>query len=290
MQNLLYRLQNSFSLINVIPFSVGVGMFLVGLFAPLGWDIPKELAKWLTYIGLGLAAFGAILAVWRFFTNPIEKKLRVYGIIPILNNMEKQLWQLAETEKHKNIDWKKYIETSKKVSKLMSVTVPEVATVDEARNEIEALKQELAERHFKNKKMPRSKKVIVIRSISRLLDSDGFGLGEQKRSNKSYLRLNQLVDKYYDDYKDTIDKHLNALIRSHIDFAEAGANALLVKYRTQAAIELAQIAGYSDFFSPSTQSDLEGFEEDIRDITRDIRIDIGQYIKRLSSEKRQNEQ
>ena len=254
-------------------------MTLVSMFTPLGWGISKELARCLTYVGIGLITFGAIFGIWRFFKNPIEKTARIYSIISILSSMEERLWQLVQRQRYQDTDWLKYKETNDKINKLIGITVQEVTTVDEAKDKVEDLKNELATKHF-IKGQPLSKRIEVARSISRLLDSDGFGLKKQRESDKVYLRLNKRVDKYYDDYKDIVDRDLDILIKSHKDVAEVGANASLVKHRVSYIMGLANIlSGIPNLFSPSMQADMEGLEDDIKDKLRHIRIEISQHIK-----------
>lgn len=254
-------------------------MALVGLFAPYGWQVSTTLARTLTWVGLGLILLGLLLAVWKNFKNPVEKTNRIYSIISILSNMEKRLWQLAGKQRCENIDWQRYKETNYKINQLMGVTVPKVTSVDEAKEKVAGLESELEEKIF-IKGQPLSKKVEVARAISRLLDSDGFGLRRQRDSDKSYLRLKKLVDKYYDDYKDIIDEDLDTLIKSHRDLAEAGANTFLVKKRILYAMEMAkELAGIPNLLPPSKQADLEGLESDIKDKLRRIRIEISQHIR-----------
>jgi hypothetical protein len=284
MQDLLYRIRDSLSLPIIIALSIGaigVGMTIVVAFAPLGWGISEGLARLLTYFGCVLIVIGVVagvLATWKFIKSPIGKREGIYSIISILSDMANRLWQLAEEEKGKSIDWEKYKETNKKIIELMGVSVPEVRTVDEVKNAIEVVERELAEKYSRKKRTPRSKKIMIIRPIGLLLDGDGFGLREQRGLDKSYSQLNQLVDRYYDDYKDVIDERLNLLIRSHINFAEFGANMLLAMYRVRVE---AGLAPYLHLLPPSIQSGIEGFEDDIRDILRDIRIDIARYIRKL---------
>ena len=275
MRNILYRVRNSLSPASIVPLIIGAGMTLVGSFITLGWQVSRQLAQILTYIGLGLIILGVLLAIVKNFKNPIEKTNRTYSIISILSSMEKHLWQLAGKQGYENIDWQRYEVTNRKINQLTGVNVPEVTSVDEAKKKVAGLESELEEKIF-IKGQPLSKRVKVIQAISRLLDSDGFGLRKQRDSDKSYLRLNKLVDKYYDDYKDIMDRGLDTLIKSHKDLAEAGANTFLMKKRNLYAIEL---AGVPNLFSPSQQAGLEGLEDDIKDILRGIRIEISQHIR-----------
>jgi len=285
MRNILYRVRNSLSPASISSSAIGAGMALAGSFIQLGWHVSRQLAQTLTYVGVGLIILGILLATLKNFKNPIEKTNRLYSIISTLSSMEKRLLQLAGKQRWENIDWQKYRETNCKINQLMGVTVPKVASVDEAKKKIAGLEGKLEKKIF-IKDQPLSKRVKVIQTISRLLDSDGFGLRRQRDSDKSYLRLNKVVDKYYDDYKDIMDRDLDILIKSHKDLAEAGANAFLVKRRNLYAMELAdKLADIPNLLPPSKQADIEGLEDDIKDELRDIRIKISQHIREIESQK-----
>lgn len=283
------RIKSSFTTYNISSGVLGVGMFLVGIFLlNTNWiSFSVRTARIMTISGFCLIILAIILYIWAFLRNPIKNTTNFYNIISILRKMEKRLWQLAEKERHKDVDWAKYQITMNKINKLAGVTIPIVTSVDEAKNEVEKFEHEIVEKYLK-KKERRSKRIIVIRTISRLLDSDGFGLREQRNKDKLYLRLCQIVEKYYDDYKDIIDKELKSLIKIHIDFAEAEANAILVKYRVLFIMKFAESLGIPNLFSPSMQSDIEGFEDDLKDINTNIRIDIGQYIKEMNNKAKIN--
>jgi hypothetical protein len=286
MRNLLYKIRNSLSPASISILAIGVGVTMASAFAPIGWHIPVAFARTLTGIGVGLIVFGFILMTCKYFKSPIEKKNRIYSIISILSNMEGCLWKLARKQRFENTDWQKYIETNNKISQLLDIAEPKVTSVDEAKEKIAGLESALGEKTF-IKDQPLSKRVEVLQSFSRLLDIDSFGLKEQRESNKAYLRLNKRVDKYYDNYKDIIDRDLDILIKAHKAIAEAGANIFLVKQRLLYLREQILLQGglgneltdILDLFPPHMQAWLEGFETDAKDILRDKRIEISQHIR-----------
>jgi hypothetical protein len=208
------------------------------------------------------------------------KNIKSYCIISILRKMDIRLLKLTEKEKEKikDSDWQKYLITCKKIIELMNVTVPVVTDANEAKKEVENFERAMEEKYLK-KKEKRSKRIIIIRSISRLLDSDGFGLKKQRSKDNAYLRLIHRIDKYYDKYKDIIDKEFSVFIKIHKDYSEARANALLVKYRMLFLMKVAETANIPNLLPPQLQADIEGFEDDTEDILKAIRIDIFQYIK-----------
>lgn len=254
-------------------------MALVGSFAPVGWEILKEFAKSLTYIGLGLIALGVILAIWKFFKNPIEKTSRIYSIISILNKMDKRLKQLVEKGKDEKIDWGKFTKTIIKITNLVVLNPPEVANIDEAQGWIKKMTQLLEDKYLKKKATRTRRMQVLVLPISRLLDRDGFGLKNQRQTDRQYLKLSQMVGSYFNDYKDVIDRELNNLIKLHIHFSEASSNMFLAKHRINLVLELYSSLLLDQLLSSSLQSDWEGFEDDANDILNNIRIDIGQYIK-----------
>jgi len=281
MGNLLFRIRNSLSSTNLILLCIGVGVAMIGSFAQAGWEIPQEFARALTYFGIALIILGIVLAIWRFFKNPIEKKNRIYSIISILDSIEKHLWQLAGKQKGEDVAWQRYKETNYKIIQLVGIAVPEGSSADEAKEKVAGLKSELEEKIF-IKGQPLSKKVEIVRAISRLLDSDGFGLKEQRSSSKPYLRLNKLVDEYYNDYKDIMNRDLDILIKAHKDLAEAGANIFLVKKRFLYLRKLTnEITDIINLFSPSMQAAIEGLEGDTEDTLRYIRLEISQHIREI---------
>jgi hypothetical protein len=253
---------------------------MIGIFAPLAWsDISKEVARNLTFVGVGLVGFGLLMAIWRYFKNPVEKKLRIYNIITVLDKMYRRLEILTNKEKHTGIEWNRYRETADKINKFAGVTIPIVSSVDEARDKVEIAEKEIPSTLFKDKN--REQKIIWIQSASRLLDKAGFGLKEKRERDRQYTRLSKMVDEYYNDYKDIIDDELRILIRSCIAFTESAANALLFMRRANIAMDLALQAGIPNVLTPSMEADMEGFDNDIREIARKFRVEIGQYIKKL---------
>lgn len=281
MGNLRFRIRHSLYSTNIILLCIGTGVTIISSFAQIGWEMSIIFARALTFIGVALVVMGIALAIWRFFKNPIEKKDRIYSIISILSDMEKCLWQLAEKQRGENIAWQKYSQTMHKISQLVDVTVPNAVSINEVKKETTSLESKLREKIFINGQ-PINQKVEIMQAISRLLDSDGFGLKVQRGSDKSYLRLNKLVDEYYDDYKSAIDKDLDALVKLHKDLVEALANAFLVKKHVLYVITFAnEFIDISDLFSPSMQAKLEGLEDDTKDILRGIRIQISQHIRRF---------
>ena len=278
MGNTLYRIRNCFSLSNIIACSVGGGLAMVGIYAPIGWDVPPEKAQILTFVGLGLIGIGLVLAVYNYISNPIEKKERIFTIITILDRMYKQLIKLTQKESD-IVNAQKFVITSSKISNLAGVRVPKVTSTDEAKRAIEELEGRLPSILPADKK--REQKIKWMHSVSLLLDRDGFGLKNKRSGDKKYKQLLDMVEKYYDDYKEIIDDNLRVLIRSHIDFAESGANTILFKKRFNRILLTASELGVPNLLTPSMESDLEGVDREIQEISRKIRVEIGQHIKEL---------
>lgn len=218
-------------------------------------------------------------------------KTGIYSIISILDRMDKRLNQLAQMEKDKKINWKAYKKTNDKIINLFNLSLPRAASVNEAQKEIsqtiKEVEQKLAE--YSKTKPTRVERMPILLAASRLIDSDGFGLTSQRQMDRQYSKLSQDIDSYFDDYKDIIDKELKNLIELHSHLSESSANFILVKHRTVTILKLASY--YTDidqFLPPSFQADLESMEDDAKCILRDIRVDIGQYIRKL--DRPQNEQ
>ena len=280
-----YRLRNAISLATIITFTGGLGVSLIALFLPIGWPgLSKTVAQGLTYAGIGVVLFSIGLSVWRFFANPIEKKARIYSVISILSQMEKRLWRLAEQQNMQTTDWKRYKGTSDKIIRLSGIGLPKAVNMDEAKRETERAENEIASMLEKWQSVARYVKIQWARSLTRLLDRDGFGVKKQRVVDKTYNKLKRMVDGYYDEYKNVVDKKLKKLVDSHVSLAESSANILLVKRRleyvmTQAAT---RFPGIDDVLSPNMQSQIEGFEDDIKEILGDIRVDVSRYIKHLA--------
>lgn len=277
MGNTGYRVRNCFTLANGTACTVGAGLAMIGVFAPLAFsNISPKTALSLFYVGVGLVAVGLIMAVIRYVKSPVEKKLRVFSIISVLDRMYKRLEILAGKEKNKEIDWVKFRETSDKISKLAQVTVPKVSSVNEAKEAVENLEKTLPSIFPMDAKL--QEKVRKILSMSRLIDKSGFGLKDKRRGDKKYSRLLKSVDGYYDENKDIINDELRILIRSCVDYNESAVNALLFIQRTNIALAK---SGIPNVLTPSMEADMEGFSDDVREIARKIRVDVGQEIKKL---------
>ena len=282
MENIIYRIRNCFTLSNGTACSVGAGVSMISIFAPIAFpNVSRETALYFFYVGIGLVAIGLVMAVWRYIKNPIEKRLKIYSIVTVLDKMYRRLELLADKEEHEKIDWENFSKTAGKINRFAGVVVPVISTLDEARDKVQNLEKDVSDILPKSKK--RTEKISWILSLSRLLDKDGFGLKEKRKGDNKYNQLLKMVDKYYDDYKDLIDNKLRVLIRSYIEFAESATNFLLFLQRTDTMLKLASDLGISNLLPPSMEVGMEGSADDMREIARDIRVEIGQYIKKLEN-------
>jgi len=253
---------------------------MIGIFVPFAWsDISKETAQSLTFVGMGFVGIGLVLAVWKYFKNPVEKKLRIYGIITVLDRMYKRLEALVGRESDKEIDWDRYRETADKINRFAGVAVPVVSSIDEARDKVESFEKEIPSILPMNRK--REQRIVWVHSVSRLLDKDGFGLKDVRKRDGKYNHLLKMLDRFYDDYKDTVDDELRRLIRSCVDFTESATNALLFMRRMDTTLALASDIGIPNLLTPSLEADMEGFNDEIREIARMLRVEVGESIKRL---------
>lgn len=284
MGNIGYRIRNCFTLANATALFVGVGVAMIGIFAPIAFsNIPQKTALVLFWVGIAFIAIGLAMAVWRYIKNPIEKKLRVFGIISVLDKMYKRLEILMNEERDKEIDLEKFGEILGKLDKLMQLNVPDVSSADEARKAFEDLEKRLPKMpYFMFSPDARREEILerIVR-ISRLMDKGGFGLKDRRKGDKKYCRLLKLVDEYYDENKSFIDEELRSLIDSCVDFNESVANFLLLKERFNTMLTLAAGSGMPNIFTPSWEADFEGFGDEARKAARTIRVRIGEKIKRL---------
>lgn len=258
---------------------------MIGIFTPIAFsDISRSLALVFTYLGIAFVGFGLILAIWRYIKNPVEKKLRIYGIITILDQIYKRLEKFVEEEKNTQIDLSKFSEISSKITRFTGANVPLVSNVEETKNAVSNFEKDLPDvfsAMFPDD-VNRSQKIQWIHSVSRLLDRDGFGLKQKRRGNRKYSCLLKEVDQYYDNYKHVIDDNLRKLIRSYIDYAESAANALLFVQRMDTMLT-SNFRQIPNLLTPSLEANIEGFSEGTREIARYIRVDIGQYIKDMDN-------
>jgi hypothetical protein len=275
MGNIGYRLRNCLTLANLATLFFGVGLAMVGIFAPRVLEnIPQETAVALFWAGIGAVIIGLIMIVLKYMRNPIEKKVKAFSIISVLERMYARLESLANKEAKKQVDWEKLVLVLGKITKLMQVTVPDVSSVDDAKKVIEDFEKGAASIFPADQKVQETMKQMV--RISRLLERDGFGLRDRRRQDGKYNRLLRSVDKYYDDNKETIDEELRNLISIGVNFSECAANFLI--YRDRLTVMLSQTP---NFLTPSIEADIEGFKEDVREVTRRIRIKVAEKIKRL---------
>lgn len=276
-----YRLRNCFSLSNTIACLVGAGLIMIGVFAPSAWKVSSETAQALAFVGIGLLVLGLGLAVYKYVRNPIEKKLKIYSIINILDAMYECLENLVRREVRRKIDWGAYNKTATKIMKLVGVTVPTVASVEEVRGEIKELEKEMPNilETFMTKQQ--EQKIRRVQTISRVLDKDGFGLKRSREESRKYVRLKKKMNAFFTDFADVIGDKLRKRIRYCVIFNEASANALLYVQRTDDRLSLASSAGITELLTPSLEADMEGFKDDIQEIGRTLRVEVGQNIKRL---------
>jgi hypothetical protein len=253
---------------------------MIGIFGPrVLANISQETAVICFWIGIVLIGFGFAMVVRRYIKNPIEKKQRVFSIVSVLEEMYKRLEVLVNEERNKEVDWAKVRETTNKINELLQVTVPQVSSVDEAREAVEKALKEVSTIFSGDAEL--SEKVRRILTISRLIDKGGFGLKARRQGDKKYSRLLRLVDRYYSENEGFIDDELRVLIRSCVEFNESGANALLYVERANVPLNLAEILGISSILPPSLEAGIEGFSDDVREIARMIRVKVAEKIKRL---------
>lgn len=279
--NLGYRIRNCFTLRNATTLFIGVGVVLVGVFAPRVFaGASQRIAVLSFWVGIGLIVVGLGTAVWRYIKNPIERKQRVFSIISVLDRMYKRLEALVEKEKNKEVDMEAFGEVSEQVVKLMAIPVPEVSSASEAKILVENAEKELPSTMFPSD-TGLEKRARTIVGISRLMDRVGYGLKDRRRGDRRYRRLLRLVDEYYDREKEFVDEELRSLIRTCVIFNESAANFVLYKERLDVVLGLAESSGIPNILTPSLESKIEGFSDEAREVGRIIRVRVGDKIRRL---------
>jgi len=277
-----YRLRNCFTVANIAACTIGAGLAMIGIFAPIALpNVPQETALYFLYAGIGLVVIGLAMFAWKYIKNPIEKKLRVFNIISVLDKMYKRLELFVNEEGNQPVDMETFTEISDKLSKLMQLNVPEVSSADEAREVAEDLEKRLPSIMFPSE--PKRKEMLerIVR-ISRVMDKGSFGLKDRRRGDKKYRSLLKLVDEYYDENKSFVDEELRSLIDSCIDFNESATNFLLYKERFNSVVALATRLGMPNIFTPSMEAYIEGFSDEARKAARVIRVMAAEKIKRLT--------
>lgn len=279
--NLGYRIRNCFTLRNATALFIGVGVVIVGIFAPRVFaGASQRIAVLFFWVGIGLIVIGLATAVWRYIKNPIEQKQRVFSIISVLDRMYKRLEALVEKEKNKEVDMEAFREVSEKVVKLMAIKVPEVSSANEAMKVVESFEKELPTTMFPSDTGLEKRARVIVR-VSRLMDRVGYGLKGRRRGDRRYRRLLGLVDEYYDKEKEFVDEELRSLIRTCVVFNESAANFLLYKERLNAVLGLAASSGVPNILTPSLESNIEGFSDEAREVSRIIRVRVGEKIRSL---------
>jgi hypothetical protein len=280
MGNIGYRIRNCFTLGNVTTLFFGVGVTMVGIFAPrVLANIPQEVAVGLFALGIGLIVIALGMVAWKYLKNPIEKKLKVFSIITVLDKMYRRLELLMNEERNKQIDEYKYLEFVIKANQLMQLPIPEVLSLDEVRTAVEDLEKKLPSMYPVDARYEDVLKRAV--SISRLMDKSGVGLKERRKADKKYGRLLSLMDEYYDENKGFIDQQLRSFIEFCVDFNESATNFLLYVHHSNMLITSAIGSDSPSVFTPSMEAGIEGFNDDVRKIARAMRVKISEKIKRL---------
>lgn len=280
MGNIGYRIRNCFTLANIAALLFGVGGAMIGVFGPrVLANVSQETAVICFWVGIALIALGLAMVVWRYIKNPIEKRQKIFSIISVLEEMYKRLEILVNEEKNKEIDWGKVRETTDKITKLVQLTVPQVSSVDEAREAVEKAEKKISNIFGGDAEL--SEKVRRVLEISRLIDRGGFGLKERRKRDKKYSKLLRAVDRYYSENEGFIDDELSGLIRSCVEFNESGANALLYVERANIPLDFATVLGIPNILTPSLEAGIEGFSDDVREVARMIRVKVGDKIKKL---------
>jgi len=279
--NLGYRIRNCFTSRNATALFIGVGLAIVGIFAPRVFaGVSQRIAVLCFWVGIGSIVIGLAMAAWRYRKNPIEQKQRVFSIISVLDRMYTRLEALVEKEKNKEVDMEMFREVSEKVIKLMAIKVPEVSSANEAMEVVESFEKELPTTMFPSDTGLEKRARAIVR-ISRLMDRVGYGLKDSRRGDRRYRRLLRLVDEYYDKEKEFVDEELRSLIRTCVDFNESAANFLLYKERLNAVLGLAASSGVPNILTPSLESDMEGFSDEAREVSRILRVRMGEKIRGL---------
>lgn len=280
MGNIGYRIRNCFTVANITACAIGTGLAMIGIFAPIAFpNVSQEIALYLVYAGIGLLIIGLVMAASKYIKNPIEKKLRVFSIISVLDKMYRRLELLVNEERNKQIDKGKYLEFTIKANKLMQLTIPEVSSVDEVRKAVEDLEKQLPSIYPLDAKYEDVLKRAV--SLSRLMDKSGFGLKGRRKGDKKYCKLLRLTDEYYDQNKDFVDGELRNLIDFCTDFNESATNLLLYTENVNMLLASAMGSDIPSIFTPSMEAGIEGLNDDVRKIARAMRVKIAEKIKRL---------
>ncbi|HJX12984.1 MAG TPA: hypothetical protein VJ377_05585, partial [Dehalococcoidales bacterium] len=266
-------------------------MFIVGLILPYAnVNISQSIARIFLFIGFVLIVLSFVAGILRFFlinqnmsSDTRDKYSTLYDIIPILRKMDRHLWGIAERQKIVNINIYKFNRTASKINELMDV---KTGTLDpkklmegwlEDTKKIMASEKKQVQILIRNSDLGQSDRLMV--SITRLLDSDGYGLIEDKESDKKYSRYRKSIEKYFDANRELVDSWLSYLINYHIHMSEYFANSLLVIKRTDLITAKARIPMFGELAGAETQANLADLKNDTNERLIEIRTIITDYIR-----------
>jgi len=278
MVSALRRFRNRFTWFGVPAIFLGVGMNVIYAFAPN--IVTHRQAVVLVGVGIALVVIAGVLFLIGFLKTPLQVSLSYYDIIPILQEMDEHLRTLAKREARKKIDWKKYYEVNDKINKeILGLVPPKTKTIKGAKKAVAKLESSVKET-YKDKVISIRGLIAKIEPSSNFLDASGFGLKEQRITNRKYLRLSRKLE-YCRNLP--IGSEVNDLIRLHIRGSEYTANMLLAIHRALGARQQVQGSsiGVIDLMSTEMRIGLESIESDMREVTYAIRARVGECLREL---------
>jgi hypothetical protein len=123
----------------------------------------------------------------------------------------------------------------------------------------------------------------LLRDITKLIDSEGFGLKREKEKDRKYQVFRKNVAKYYDSNKLLMDRGLQSLISLHINLSEFFANGLLILKEVDCITIKSRIPKITELSPPTTQANLEGLEKESDERLNELRVSISEYIREMQS-------
>jgi len=279
MQTILQRFRNTFTYYGIAAVVLGVGMNLFFAFAPNVITSPS-LSKTLSMIGLGLVVLAVILFIIGFFETPASNVRNYYGIIPLLQKMDNQIIKIAKKETRKEFDLETYKKIHNKYNKdVLKMETSKAKTIKGLKRSAKSLETSL-NKTLKDEVHSIRDGIYKLEAMSTFMDINGFGLKQQRLTDKKYLRLSKKLQ-YYRNLP--IGTEIDDLISLHLTYSESSAVLLLTTIRDgRIKVQEGNIK-LLDLVSTNMQITIEQAEKVMNQTTSKIRARIGQCIRVLES-------
>ena len=253
----------------------GIGLWATSGGLPI--PHPTPIYYW---FGLGLALVGVCTILYGFLhkSNQLDDGIQEFkGIIPILQKMDALIFKIAKEEAKKIFDLEEYKKIMKKypIKMCLKWRHQKPKTIKGFKQYAKSWKISL-NKTIKEEVHSLRDGANKLEAMSAFLDIHGFGLKQQRLTNRKYLKLSQKLQ-YYRNLP--IGTEIDNLISLHLTYSESNAAMLLTIIRDEQMIIRETETKLLHEVSTNMQIKIEQSEGIMNEVTAKIRAKIGECIE-----------